>query len=231
MQSRILRRGIRAGALATFVAVLTLVATVFAGQARAELITPHAATPETVTPHEVAPAPAAEPAPAPAPQYAEPAPEYVAPSNGGELAREVGSEADAAGSKNRRGDGSLPGERNEKPILAPTDTGCEYKCLGDWLNWTFDAIERNGSPFTLTPISIDQRISIMIRRVELEIAAKKLEEELTAKWAKTPQTPAPAPTADGGNPKDGDDAPCRNGSGNEAEDQVEDRGSGSDACR
>jgi hypothetical protein len=228
MQSAVLRRGASGRSIGIFFAVLALMVTLGVGQARAELIKPHAVTPETVTLHEVASAPAAESAPAP--EYAEPAAEYVAPNEAGELAAEGQPEADA-GAKNRRGNGSLPGERHEKPVLAPTDTGCEYKCLGDWLNWTFDEIGQNGSPFTLAPISIDQRISIMIRRVELEIAAKKIEEELGAKWAKAPQTPAPAPPGDGGNPKDGDDAPCRNGSGDEAEDQVEDRGSGSDACR
>jgi hypothetical protein len=228
----------RSSAIGMFLGTVALLAVAMSGSARAELITPHAATPETVTPHAVAPAPAPESA-APEPEYvaptAEPAPEIAAPETS-----PTEEEAHGAGTRrgNRGGTGGVE-EQKGRPETSPSDPSCDYNCLGDWIVYGRGVVDQAGNPFATASIPIETRVSIFFHRLELELAVQQLEEELRSKWGRRPPPrPAPTPTAssdslDPDSSADGDlgDAACRNGNGDEAEEQVEDGGSGSVACR
>jgi hypothetical protein len=232
---------VRSSAIGMFLCAVALLAVAMTGSARAELITPHAATPETVTPHEVTPVPAPELAPASESEYAGPAPEAVAPSAaaGQSAEDESAATADAgAGRKNGNGDGRLREASNDRPQTSPHDPSCDYNCLGDWIVYGRGVVDQAGNPFATASIPIETRVSIFFRRLELELAVQQLEEELRSKWARRPPPPAstPPPTAgsdsaDAGDGNSEGDSACRNGNGDEAEEQIEDGGSGSVACR
>jgi hypothetical protein len=242
-------------------ASLLLVLFALPGRAGAELITPHAATPEAVTPHEVAPppAPAGEPSPEPdaAPEYESPQPSEIVVEEG----EEEGTGASPSHPSGRKGARDVPPDRWEipRPSRADTDSpGCDYDCHTVWFSWTLrEAGRMIGSAERLEAAlgpgwKFDNLIFPMLLRAEAlndfknELVDYLMEHEFEHQLEQVldiahPWGPAPAPatapagaagTVDAADSRGGSDAtPCRNGDVAAANDEVEDRGSRSNACR
>jgi hypothetical protein len=226
------------------------------GSASAELITPHAATPETLTPDEVAPAPetAPEPAPAPEPEPSEASDAGANPSaHRGDRRPTDGnrtglSESPPAPKSSGRytpfgpnGPGTLPHNGSEEW----REPGCLISCERSWTDWADQVLTSFGfayvSPNTQFPNwNLDAAIKTAVTRLAAEYVKADVESRIVEEWGPAGRPPVgdgPSglytptgpyePTA----PAAGSGAACRKGSAQDAGDQVEDRGSGSNACR
>lgn len=248
-------KAVAAGAVLASLALMSLW---LPGRAGAELITPHAATPATVTPHEVesAPGPAAEPVPGPAAQTApEPAEAEVEEEASSSTApRRPGSRKGPGDVPPARGEVPRPNQPDTE------SAGCGYDCHHTWFDWSIReggrliayAVQLEASlgpgwkfenaifPALIRAVALDNFKNELAEYLMEHEFEHQLEQilDIAHPWGPAPATapaPAAAPAGGTGNVADSESgpagAPCRNGNVADANDEVEDPGSGSAACR
>jgi hypothetical protein len=215
------------------------------GQASAALITPHAATPQTVTPHAV------EAAPEPAPEAEEEPEGPQAPEEPPAPPAEPPPPPPWTGPDHARSD-EIPESKRENLRPDAPDSGspdCTYDCQSAWLDWGVKEWNRNWD-FTVQAdelvregfeaIGIEKvytRIGLlqgMLKDVGTYLSEHELEhtlEQLEPELKKVLDIAHPWGPDPMGGQESGRVQPCRNGNVVDANDEVEDSGSGSAACR